>query len=111
MMHATPVLQRFCEWVYTTQLSTSIRKSPYSFPALETIHTLGITAVVGTIAVLDFRLLGLLMKREPVSRIARQVLPWTWGGFAADLSSHDLSQSQHLGRLERHSVTCQACSN
>jgi hypothetical protein len=38
--------------------------------------------VVGTIAVLDLRLLGLVMKREPVSSIARQVLPWTWVGFA-----------------------------
>jgi hypothetical protein len=77
-----PSLQHFCEWIYTTRLSTSIRQSPYSFPAIETVHTLGITAVVGTVAVLDFRLLGWLMKREPVSRIARQVLPWTWAGFA-----------------------------
>jgi uncharacterized membrane protein len=38
--------------------------------------------VVGTVAVVDLRLLGLIMKNEPVSRIARQVLPWTWAGFA-----------------------------
>lgn len=77
-----PVLQHFCEWVYTTHLSISIRQSPYSFPAIETIHTLGIAGVVGTIAILDLRLLGWIMKKEPVSRIARQVLPWTWVGFA-----------------------------
>ncbi len=77
-----PSLLHLCEWIYATRFSTSIRQSPYSFPAIETIHTLGITAVVGTIAVLDLRLLGLIMKREPVSRIARQVLPWTWAGFA-----------------------------
>jgi len=77
-----PALQHICEWIYTTHLSTSIRQSPYSFPAIETIHTLGIAAVVGTIAILDLRLLGLIMKKEPVSRIARQLLPWTWAGFA-----------------------------
>jgi len=77
-----PTLQHICEWIYTTHLSTSIRQSPYSFPAIETIHTLGIAAVVGTIAILDLRLLGLIMKKEPVSRIARQLLPWTWAGFA-----------------------------
>jgi hypothetical protein len=77
-----PSLLHICEWIYSTHLSTSIRQSPYSFPAIETIHTLGIAAVVGTIAILDLRLLGFIMKREPVSRIARQVLPWTWAGFA-----------------------------
>ncbi|SNT10131.1 hypothetical protein SAMN05421770_104168 [Granulicella rosea] len=77
-----PVLQHFCEWVYTTHLSTSIRQSPYSFPLIETIHTVGIGGVVGTVAILDLRLLGWIMKKEPVSRIARQVLPWTWAGFA-----------------------------
>lgn len=76
------VLLRIAQWIYTTNLSTSIRQSPYSFPIIEGIHTLGITAVVGTVAVLDLRLLGLIMKREPVSGIARQVLPWTWAGFA-----------------------------
>ncbi len=76
-----PTLQHICEWIYTTHLSTSIRQSPYSFPAIETVHTLGIAGVVGTIAILDLRLLGVVMKKEPVSHIARQVLPWTWAGF------------------------------
>jgi hypothetical protein len=77
-----PSLLHLCQWISETHLSTSIRQSPYSFPIIEGIHTLGITAVVGTIAVLDLRILGLIMKREPVSRIAHQVLPWTWAGFA-----------------------------
>jgi len=77
----SPVLH-LCQWIYQTRLSTGIRESPYWFPLIEGIHTLGITAVVGTIAVLDLRLLGLILKREPVSTVARQVLPWTWGGFA-----------------------------
>jgi hypothetical protein len=51
------------------------------FPIIETIHVLGITVLVGTIAIFDLRLLGFIMKREPVSGIARQVLPWTWAGF------------------------------
>lgn len=76
-----PSLLHLCQWIYATHFSTSIRESPYSFPAIETIHTLGITAVVGTVAILDLRLLGLILKREPVSRVAKQTLPWTWAGF------------------------------
>jgi hypothetical protein len=71
-----------CQWVYNTPLSTSIRESVWTFPIIESIHVLSITVLAGTIAVFDLRLLGVLMKREPVSVIARQVLPWTWAGFA-----------------------------
>ena len=76
----SPVLH-LCQWIYATHFSTAIRESPYWFPIIEGVHTLGITAVVGTIAVLDLRLLGVVLKQEPVSRVARQVLPWTWIGF------------------------------
>jgi len=81
-MKIMPSLISFCEWVSSTPFSIAIHKSPIYFPVIEGIHTLGITAVVGTIAVLDLRLLGLIMKRRPVSSIAREVLPWTWAGFA-----------------------------
>jgi hypothetical protein len=74
-------LYQFCQWLYTTQLSTSIRESTWVFPIIESIHTLGIVLVVGTVSIFDLRLLGLIMKREPVSRIGHQVLPWTWAGF------------------------------
>lgn len=77
-----PILLHVCQWVYGTHLSTAIRESVWVFPIIESIHVLGIVVLVGTIAVLDLRLLGLIMKREPISRIARQVLPWTWTGFS-----------------------------
>lgn len=75
-------LYHFCQWLYGTPFSTSIRESTWTFPVIESIHTLGIVLVVGTIAVFDLRLLGLLLQREPVTRVAKNVLPWTWGGFA-----------------------------
>lgn len=75
------LLYHLCQWIYGTSLSTSIRESTWIFPIIESIHTLGIVLVVGTVSVFDLRLLGVIMKREPVSRIGRQVLPWTWTGF------------------------------
>jgi hypothetical protein len=78
-----PFLFHLCQWISTTRLSISIRESTWVFPIIEGIHTLGVILVVGTVAVFDLRLLGLVMKREPVSRIAGQVLPLTWAGFSA----------------------------
>jgi hypothetical protein len=77
-----PLLLHLCQWIYTTRLSISIRESTWAFPIIESIHTLGIVLVVGTVSLFDLRLLGFVMKREPVSRLGRQVLPWTWVGFA-----------------------------
>ncbi len=77
-----PPLLRFCVWLYGTPFGTAIRESTYAFPAIETVHTLGIMVLVGTIAVVDLRLLGLSFKDTPVSRLYRQIIPWTWGGFA-----------------------------
>jgi len=81
------VLLHLCQWLYATHFGTSIRESQYMFPVIETIHTLGIALLVGTIAILDLRLLGFVMRKEPVSRVARQILPWVWAGFVVMLIS------------------------
>jgi hypothetical protein len=76
------ILLHFCEWLYATHFGTAIRESTYAFPIIETVHTLGIMVLVGTVAVIDLRLLGISMKNAPVSKLFSQILPWTWGGFA-----------------------------
>ncbi|MDR3413680.1 MAG: hypothetical protein P4L87_22445 [Formivibrio sp.] len=40
---------------------------------------------MGTIVVFDLRLLGWTPRRERVSALAGQLLPWTWAGFAAQV--------------------------
>ena len=38
-------------------------------------------------AILDLRLLGLIMRRRPVSEVAAQFLPWIWAGFTVMILS------------------------
>jgi len=61
--------------------STAIRETLW-YPIIESVHVLGIVFVLGTAGVLDLRLLGRVMRRHPVSQVAQQLLPWTFGGFA-----------------------------
>ena len=77
-----PPLLHLCQWLHDSAIGTAIRESTYAFPMIETVHVLGITLLVGTIAIVDLRLLGILFKRERVSAIVSQVLPLTWSGFA-----------------------------
>src|SRR5213594_2037712 len=65
----------------SSSLAGTIRNSLYLFPLIESFHVIGLTMVFGTIAVIDFRLLGIASTRRPFSRIASDVLKWTWAAF------------------------------
>jgi len=67
--------------LYATSLAAEIRENEFAFPAIETVHVLAITLVVGSIAVLDLRLLGWASRDRPVSRLSADVLPVTWTAF------------------------------
>jgi hypothetical protein len=59
----------------------AILESPLTFPALECFHIAGFALGVGTIAVVDFRMLGLAMPKQKVSAIAADLSKWTLLGL------------------------------
>jgi hypothetical protein len=79
-----------CQWINATSFATSIRESDWVYPIIETVHVLAIALLVGTVAIVDLRLLGIVLQRERVSRVAGQVLPLTWAGFVAMFASGTL---------------------
>jgi hypothetical protein len=58
-----------------------MRDSLWIFDITETVHTLGIILVAGTIMLVDLRLLGMGLRREPVSHVVSRIVPWTLAGF------------------------------
>jgi hypothetical protein len=77
-----PDLLPFCKWLEQTAVGAAVRESLWLFPAIETVHLLGMAALVGITGVLDLRLLGWLRWRERVSELVSRLLPWAWAGFA-----------------------------
>lgn len=77
-----PLLQHLCQILYDSHIGTLIRESDYAFSVIESIHVLGVTLLVGTIAILDLRMLGVILRGITVTRIARNIFPLTWFGFA-----------------------------
>ncbi len=82
-----PLLQHICQLLYDSHVGTAIRESDNAFPIIESVHVLGITLLVGTIALLDLRMLGLVLRPIPITRIARTVFPLTWSGFVVMFTS------------------------
>jgi uncharacterized membrane protein len=63
-------------------LASAIRNSAYWFPTLEAIHVMALALMLGSITVVDLRLLGLASKERSAARVSSEVLKWTWAAFA-----------------------------
>ena len=59
--------------------------SGWAFPTVETIHVIALVTVIGTIAIMDLRLLGWASKNSLVTRISKDTLHLTWGAFVIAL--------------------------
>lgn len=68
-------------------LGSTIAQSTWMFPTIETIHVVAIATVIGTIFVVDLRLVGVASLRRPASALIHEYLPWTWGAFGLALVS------------------------
>ena len=67
--------------IQDTPLAQWISTSPTAFPTIETIHVICMTLVVGTISILDLRLLYAASRTRSVRAISNDILPFTWGSF------------------------------
>lgn len=74
-------LQGVFQWLESWPLSVAVRESSWMFPAVESVHVIAITLVVGSILIVDLRVLGWASRDERVRQLAGSILPWTWGGI------------------------------
>jgi hypothetical protein len=75
----------FCRSLEQTSIGAAVRESSWLFPAIETLHLLGMAALLATITFLDFCLLGLVKRRDRIADLAKCLLPWTWTAFAVQV--------------------------
>ena len=74
----------------STRWSALVRQSNWFFSTVDTVHTLGIILVAGTIMLLDLRLLGLALRSVPVAQVVARIVPSTLGGFGLMVVSGSL---------------------
>ena len=76
-----------CQAIQDSSIGTSIRESVWVFPAIETVHVLSLALSVGTILMLDLRLIGAGMRHAQVSQIVNGLKRWYLIGFALMFAS------------------------
>ncbi len=77
-------------------LGVAMRQWMWLYPAVEIVHLLGIGLLVGSIAILDLRLLG-FARALPVRRLASHILPWTAASFLLIVPSGFARFTAHAG--------------
>jgi hypothetical protein len=74
-------LTAFLQWLQATPPAVFIHQTKWAFTAIELLHVVAISLVIGTIALVDLRLLGFGSSGRPFTELARKVLPTTWVAF------------------------------
>jgi len=77
----------FFIWSDATWVGIALRQSRWLFPFVETIHLLALAFLLGTITILSLRLFGLILPRQTVSQVERDLTPWTVGSLCVVLPS------------------------
>lgn len=78
---STSAFDVFLEQLSNMSFAQAISGGAYWFPMLEIVHVLAIVLVVGSIAIVDLRLLGVAAHRGSADRLITELLPYTWAAF------------------------------
>jgi len=75
----------FLEWLQQTWVGTLVAESLWGYPLLETIHSIGMAMMIGSLGLINLRVLGY----KPELRLldTRQLLPLAWIGFTLNAIS------------------------
>ena len=75
------MLLNLCRWLAATRGSIALHQSLWAYPIIESVHVLTLCLFLGFAVMLDLRLIGVTMRKTPVSQVASRLLPWTVAGF------------------------------
>src|SRR5215472_9547087 len=75
----------FFQWCESSGVGEAIRNSSWLFPVIESVHLLGLAVIGGAVLVVDLRLLGFGLRRQPVAPLASDAQRWLVASLAVML--------------------------
>jgi Family of unknown function (DUF6644) len=77
----------FFQWCEQSSIGEAIRNSVWLFPLIEAFHLVGLGVTAGAVLLVDLRLLGFGLGRQPVSQLAKDAEPWLMGSLVLMFAS------------------------
>ena len=78
----------FLEWLQDTWVAHLVAETLWGYPTFETMHTVGMALLIGSLGLIDLRVLG--FKPELPLLETRRLLPLAWLGFTLNAISGSL---------------------
>jgi len=75
------LLLAFFQWCEQSAIGEAIRGSAWLFPVIEAVHLIGLGIIAGAVLVVDLRLLGVGLGRQPVAQLSEGAEPWLLGSL------------------------------
>ena len=75
------------QWVQFSEPLIAMRSSPWFFPVIATIHLMGLAVIGGAVLIVDLRLLGFGLRRQPVAALWADAQRWLVGGLIVMLAT------------------------
>ena len=63
----------FCQWLAETRGSIALHESLFMYPLVESAHVLTLCLFIGMAVMLDLRLIGVALRRVPVSEVTARL--------------------------------------
>ena len=80
-------MRNFFEWLEHTSWVATIGETGWLYVTISVIHYFTLFVLVGTIVLVDLRILGVAARSQSVTQIAETLFPWTWTALGLALLS------------------------
>jgi hypothetical protein len=67
---------RFAEWLAATPVSLAIQTHEWVIPTIQSIHIIAIAVVMGSVLMIDMRIVGWAWRDQTLAETAGRFLPW-----------------------------------
>ena len=71
-------LHAFCDWLANTPFSMLLQNVSWIIPAVQCVHIVCISIVMGSVGLIDLRLLGITGHSQSISNLTGRLLPAVW---------------------------------
>jgi hypothetical protein len=77
-----PPLEEVCRSIEMSLLGKAMVSSTWFWPAVESLHVTVLVVLLANVMTYDLRLMGLALRRFPVSQVGTRLLPFAWVAFS-----------------------------
>jgi uncharacterized membrane protein len=81
------MLLHLCRWLQDNSFIAMVNGTAWTAAALEIVHYFSMFILVGSMVIVDLRVLGLVGRRQDATQLADRLFPWIWASLALNFLS------------------------